>query len=204
MKAGIKIYFIPYILLEVPSNIIIRKVRPSWYLGGLMFGWGIVNMSMGFVQTYAQLVGLRVLLGIAEAGVLPGIIFLTSMYYKRHEYQRRISFLFSSTLVGGAFGGLLAYGIGNLGGDHGLAAWRWIFIIEGAVTSFIAIFAVFLIVDWPEQCRFLSEQERELVLARTRADGGDLYRMDNLNAYALRRIFTDYKIWLGWVVHVPP
>jgi hypothetical protein len=101
-----QIYFIPYILLEVPSNMIIHRVRPSWYLSGLMFSWGITNMSMGFVHSYEGLVVLRFFLGVSEAGVLPGIIYLTSMYYKRHEFQLRMSFLFSSTLFGGAFGGV--------------------------------------------------------------------------------------------------
>lgn len=181
----------------MPSNVIIRKVRPSWYLGGLMFAWGIVNMCMGFVNSYAALVVLRVLLGACEAGVLPGIIFLTSMYYKRHEYQKRLSVLFSSTLVGGAFGGLLAYGIANLGGDNHWLAWRWIFIIEGAITAFLALIAIFVIVDWPEQCRYLSPAEKDLLKRRIAADGGDSCRMDTLNSFSYKLIFTDYKIFLG-------
>jgi len=85
---------------------IIRKVRPSWYLSGLMVCWGVINMCMGFVQTYQGLVVLRFFLGVFEAGVMPGIIYLTSMYYKRHEFQTRMSFFFCSTLIGGAFGGV--------------------------------------------------------------------------------------------------
>jgi MFS family permease len=80
-----------------------------------MFVWGIINMCMGFVHSYGALVALRFLLGAFEAGVLPGIIYVTAMYYKRHEYQKRMSFLFCSTLVGGAFGGLLAFAIAKLG-----------------------------------------------------------------------------------------
>ena len=175
----------------------IRKLRPSYYLGGLMFCWGIINMCMGFVQSYEALVALRFLLGLFEAGVLPGMIYLTSMYYKRHEYQKRTSVLFCSTLIGGAFGGLLAYAIAGLGGRNGFAAWRWIFIIEGAVTAVIAIIAAFLIVDWPEQCRYLTAEEKALVKRRLDADVGDVCRMDHLNSYAYKRIFTDYKIWLA-------
>ncbi|KAK8026381.1 hypothetical protein PG991_003437 [Apiospora marii] len=99
------IYFVPYILLEVPSNMVIRKVRPSWYLSGLMACWGIINMCMGFVHNYQGLIVLRFFLGAFEAGVMPGIIYLTSMYYKRHEFQTRMSFFFCSTLIGGAVGG---------------------------------------------------------------------------------------------------
>ena len=154
-------------------------------------------MAMGFVSSYQALVVLRFILGIFEAGVLPGMIYLTSMYYKRHEYQKRMSTLFCTTLVGGAFGGLLAYAIANLGGRNGFSAWRWIFIIEGAVTAFIAIISLFLIVDWPEQCKFLTPAEKEMIKKRLAADTGDECRMDTLNSYSYKLILKDYKLWLG-------
>lgn len=174
---------------------LIRKVRPSIYISTLMFLWGIVNMCMGFVHSYAALVALRVLLGAFEAGVLPGIVYVSSMYYKRHEYQKRISFFFCSTVVAGAFGGLLAYAIAGLATPT-MAAWRWIFIIEGAVTAFLGIVASQLIADWPEQNRWLKAEEKELLRRRMVADVGDLCRMDTLNKFALTRVVRDYKIWL--------
>lgn len=169
-----------------------------------MFIWGIVNMCMGFVHSYGALVALRFLLGAFEAGVLPGIIYVTSMYYKRHEYQKRMSFFFCSTLVGGAFGGLLAYAIGKMGGMAGISAWRWIFIIEGGATSFLALIAVFLIVDWPEQTKFLTADEKILLQRRLAADVGDAdaCRMDTLNKFAYMRILRDWKIWLGSFIYM--
>ncbi|KAI0527951.1 MFS general substrate transporter [Xylaria bambusicola] len=196
------VYFIPYILLEIPSNMIIKRVRPSWYLSGLMFSWGIVNMSMGFVKTYAQLVVLRFLLGALEAGVIPGIIYLTSMYYRRHDFQVRMSFFFTSVVVAGAVGGLLAYAIADLDGQLNIRAWRWIFIIEGAVTAFVALIAVFLIVDWPSQARFLSTEEKALLTRILAEDGGDEARMDVLNKQAYKLIFRDFKIWLGSLIYL--
>jgi MFS family permease len=194
-------YYATYILLEIPSNMIIRKVRPPLYIATLMFIWGIINMCMGFVHSYAALVALRVLLGAFEAGVLPGIVYVSSMYYKRHEYQKRVSFFFCSTVVAGAFGGLLAYAIAGLSTPT-MAAWRWIFIIEGAITSVLAIIAVFVVADWPEQNRFLSADEKELLRRRMAADVGDLCRMDTLNKFAVTRIVTDYKIWLGGLMYM--
>ncbi|KAH8674317.1 major facilitator superfamily domain-containing protein [Xylariales sp. PMI_506] len=196
------IYFVPYILLEVPSNMLIRRVRPSIYLASLMFCWGVVNMCMGFVNSFAALVVLRLLLGTFEAGVLPGIIYLTSMYYKRHEFQLRMSFLFCSTLIGGAFGGLLAYGIADLGGSHGYKAWRWIFIIEGAITAVIAIISAFLIVDWPEQCRFFTPAEKQLLKRRLASDGTEEARMDTLDSFAYKLIFSDWKVWIGALIYM--
>ncbi|KAI1844439.1 hypothetical protein JX265_010067 [Neoarthrinium moseri] len=190
------------IALFVPSNMIIRHVTPCWYLPGLMFSWGIINMSMGFVHTYGGLVVLRFFLGAAEAGVFPGIIYLTSMYYKRHEFQIRMSFLFCSTQVAGAFGGLLAYAIAHLDGSLGYRAWRWIFIIEGAATAVVAVIAVFLVVDWPEDCRFLTKAEKDLLKHRLASDGTDCARMDTLNKQACKRIFSDAKIWLASFIYM--
>ena len=197
-----QVYYVSYILLEVPSNMVFRRVRPSLYLSSLMFVWGIVNMCMGFVQSYQSLVGLRLLLGVFEAGVLPGIVYITSMYYKRHEYQKRLSLFFCSTVVAGAFGGLLAYAIAKLGKAHGYSAWRWIFIIEGAITSVLAILAAFLIIDWPEQTRWLNAREKEVLRHRISADIGDSCLMDTLDRPALRRILSDYKIWLGAFIYM--
>ncbi|KAL7904317.1 MFS general substrate transporter [Trichoderma velutinum] len=198
------VFYTSYIPLEVPSNILIKRFRPSLYLSILMFGWGITNMCMGFVHSYHALVGLRFLLGVFEAGVLPGIVYVTSMYYTRYEYQWRISFLFCSTVVAGAFGGLLAYAISNLGGHHSFAAWRWIFIIEGAIASTVAIVAAFLIIDWPEQTKYLNAAERELLRHRLTADVGvdDLYRMDVLSRTSFKMIMSDPKIWLGALIYM--
>lgn len=181
---------------------IIKKVRPSLYLCSLMFLWGIVNMCMGFVHSYQALCGLRFLLGVFEAGVLPGIIYVTSMYYKRHEYQKRMSFFFCSTVVAGAFGGLLAYGIAGLGGKHGMNSWRWIFIIEGAATSFIAIIFSFLVIDWPEQTKYLNAEEKDLLRRRMALDVGDACKMDTLNKFSAKLALTDYKIWLAALIYM--
>jgi MFS family permease len=196
-NVALLVYYVSYILLEVPSNMIIKRVRPSIYICTLMFLWGIVNMCMGFVHSYEALVGLRFLLGVFEAGVLPGIIYVTSMYYKRHEYQRRMSFFFCSTVVAGAFGGLLAYAIAEMGGKAGLAAWRWIFIIEGALTSVLAIIFSFLVIDWPEQTKYLNAEEKALLRRRLDLDVGDKCRMDTLNKASFKLAILDYKIWLG-------
>lgn len=181
---------------------IVKKVRPSLYISTLMFIWGIVNMCMGFVHSYEALIGLRFMLGIFEAGVLPAIVYITSTYYKRHEYQKRMSLLFCSTVVAGAFGGLLAFAISKLAGREGFRAWRWIFIIEGAVTAFLAIVASFVIIDWPEQTKYLNAEEKELLRRRSRIDVGDMARMDRLNKFSFKLIASDYKIWLGGLIYL--
>lgn len=123
-NVALLIFFVPYILLEVPSNIIMKKVAPSTWLSLLLFLWGecrystwshepqlilssgVATTCQGLVSNYGGLVACRFFLGVFEAGVFPGCAFLISMYYKRHELQKRWTFFFSSGLVAGAFGGV--------------------------------------------------------------------------------------------------
>jgi MFS family permease len=196
------ILFPPYILLEVPSNIIIKRVPPSLWLSGLMFFWGITTMCQGFVKSYGGLLACRVFLGVFEAGVFPGAAYLIGMYYKRFELQKRLVFFFSSSLLSGAFGGLLAFALAKMNGRAGYSGWRWIFIIEGLATIFVAIIAYFMIVDWPDDAKFLTEEERALIRYRLAHDGhSGSARMDTLNKSAVKRIFGDWKIWCGTLAY---
>lgn len=118
-------FFILYILLEVPSNIILKKMRPSIFLSSIMLAWGIITVCMGVTQSFAGLVVCRVILGAFEAGFFPGAIYLISMFYKRHELQWRINLFFSASIIAGAFSGLLAFAIAKMDGIAGYGGWRW-------------------------------------------------------------------------------
>lgn len=115
-----------YILLEVPSNILLKHIPPSTWLCTIMFLWGICTVGQGLVRNFGSLVALRFLLGVFEAGFSPGAVYLISMYYKRYELQWRLSVFFSSTILAGAFGGLFAYVLAKMdgvGGYSGLFAY---------------------------------------------------------------------------------
>jgi sugar phosphate permease len=157
---------------------------------------GIMNMCMGFVNSYAALVGVRVLLGIFEAGLGPGSIYLITMYYRRYELPKRLSWWYCSGIVAGAFGGLLAYAIAHMDGIQGYSGWRWIFIIEGLVTAVAGIVMKWWLVDWPEDSGFLDEQETAVLMARLSADRAEEAKMDKWNT---KRVFSDWKILLGYV-----
>lgn len=157
---------------------------------------------MGFVKSYSGLLSLRFFLGGFEAGVLPGMIYITSMYYKRHELQKRMAALVCSAALAGAFGGLMAYLITTrLNGRHGIAGWRWIFIVEGALTAGIALLCPFIVIDWPEQTKVLNADEKELLRQRLAMDNKCPCAMDTLNKFSLQVILTDYKIWLAGVLY---
>ncbi|KAF1839621.1 MFS general substrate transporter [Decorospora gaudefroyi] len=190
------IFFVPYILFEVPSNLILKRMKPSTWLSLIMVLWGISTIGMGLVNTFGGLVAMRVLLGLFEAGLFPGCMYLISMYYKRHELQWRFTLFFTASIIAGAFGGLLAFAIAKMDGVAGYGGWRWIFIIEGVVTVALGLVTKFWITDWPEDAKFLNEEERALLIARLSSDTGDAV-MNRLDKRAAKRIFSDPKIYLG-------
>ncbi|CAG8069231.1 unnamed protein product [Penicillium nalgiovense] len=194
------IFFVPYILFEVPSNLILKKVSPSWWLSGIMCCWGVVTTCQGVVKGFGGLVACRFLLGLFEAGLMPGCIYLIAMYYKRHELQWRFNIFFSASILAGAISGLLAYAIAKMDGIGGYSGWRWIFIIEGLLTVCTGIAAKFLVVDWPETSTFLNEEERALLLRRLSEDRGEA-QMNRFDKQAIKRTFSDVKIYLGAIMY---
>ncbi|KAL5395127.1 hypothetical protein PMIN06_000402 [Paraphaeosphaeria minitans] len=194
------VFFIPYIIFEVPSNIILKKVAPSTWLSSIMVLWGICTLGQGLVRNFESLVALRVLVGLFEAGLFPGCVYLISMYYKRHELQWRFTLFFSASIVAGGFGGLFAFALAKMNGIGGYAGWRWIFLIEGILTVVLGVVSKFWITDWPETAKFLTDDERALLIARLSADTGSA-TMNHLDKRAARRIFSDVKIYLGTVMY---
>lgn len=189
-------FFILYIILEVPCNMILKKLRPSIFISSIMFAWGVVTICQGVTQSFAGLVVCRVIIGGLEAGFFPGCLYLISMFYKRHELQWRFNLFFSASIIAGAFSGLLAYAIAHMDGIAGYAGWRWIFILEGLATVVVASFSFWIIPDWPQTAKFLKPEERELLLQRLALDTEDA-NMDHWNKKTAKRVFGDVKIYLG-------
>lgn len=162
-----------------------------------MFGFGLVTMLQGFVQSYHGLLATRFFLGVFETGMFPGAFYLIGMWYRRHEAQKRYSFFFSSTTLAGAFGGLLASAIGKMDGVRGYLGWRWIFILEGLLTIIVSFFLFFLLPNFPEESKWLTEDERAYVKARLQIDQGKSARDRKMSIGDVGRVFKDPKILIG-------
>lgn len=124
-NVALVIFFVPYVLFEIPSNILLKRFKPHVWLSANMFLFGFTTIMQGIVKNYSGLLATRFFLGVFETGMFPGCFYLIGMWYRRHEAQKRYSFFFSSTTLAGAFGGLLAAAIGKMDGVAGYAGWRW-------------------------------------------------------------------------------
>ncbi|KAL8939257.1 MAG: hypothetical protein Q9216_003459 [Gyalolechia sp. 2 TL-2023] len=194
---ALTIFFVPYIVFEIPSNVLLKKLKPHVWLSACMFLFGLVTICQGLVQNYSGLLATRFFLGLAETGMFPGSFYLIGMWYKRSEAQRRYSFFFGSTSLAGAFGGLLASAIGNMDGLRGYQGWRWIFILEGLLTCVVAFLFFFLIPEFPENAKWLNEEERTYVQKRLRKDQGRSAAERAIGIKDVINVFKDYKIFVG-------
>ncbi|KAF2629850.1 MFS general substrate transporter [Macroventuria anomochaeta] len=194
---AVAILFVGYVIMQIPSNIFLTQIRPSLYLPCIMAVWGLLSLATGFVHNAAGLYATRFFLGFVEAAFYPGALFLLSSWYTRSELGVRSAFLFSGSQLGSAFSGLIGAGIqSGLDGARGLESWRWLFIIEGSITVFIALLAVLVLPDWPSTTRWLTETERAVAEWRLVKDAGQVDEDDEDWSYGFKAAFHDWRLYV--------
>jgi len=196
---AVSIFFIGYLLLEVPSNMILSRTRPSIYLPGIMIVWGCISCGYVGVNSKGALIGIRFCLGLVEAGFFPGVLLFMSYWYKKNELARRFSIFYAASLVSGAFGGLLAGAIvAGLNNKGGLPAWKWLFLIEGVCTIGFSIFAMFILPDFPATTKWLTPEERAYAIARL-AQENNANQAGNVGYWeSFVMAVRDWRTWLFW------
>ncbi|KAH8426545.1 uncharacterized protein LDX57_004281 [Aspergillus melleus] len=194
------VFFVGYVVFEVPSNLILSRSRPSLFLPGIMVVWGALTCVMAAVKDFKHLVVLRTLLGCIEAGFAPGVLLVLSNWYKRTEQSRRFGVYISAAILSGAFGGLLAAVITDgLEGAHGIRGWRWLFIVEGAATIGVGLVAMFILLDFPATSRSLSERERYIAVARLASENVTAMTDDSERLTHWEAIVISVKDWRTWM-----
>ncbi|XP_014555698.1 hypothetical protein COCVIDRAFT_101654 [Bipolaris victoriae FI3] len=167
---SLTIFFVSYSVFEPLTNVLLKKMRPSVFLPIIMLWWGLCMTCMGLVHNYAGLMTARWWLGVAEAGLFPGVNYYLSCWYRRAEFGIRAAVFFSAAALAGSFGGLLAAGIAQMDGVGGKPGWAWIFILEGLTTILVGVASYWMVHDFPAEATFLSPDDRARVLRRLRAD----------------------------------
>ncbi|KAJ8519847.1 hypothetical protein ONZ45_g3280 [Pleurotus djamor] len=195
------IFFFSYAVFEVPSNVFLKRLRPSIWLSGLMLLWGVMMTLQGIVTNYGGLLGMRWLLGMFEAGLFPGVNYYLSCWYKRSEFGLRAAIFFSAATVSGAFGGLLAAAINNMDGVGGKPGWSWIFILEGLITVVAGVMSFWIIQDFPDNAKFLTEAERTVVIRRLQSDDQFSAAGENLRMEYIWKSLLDWKTWVSMMVY---
>ncbi|KAK0445880.1 major facilitator superfamily domain-containing protein [Armillaria borealis] len=188
---ALTVTYVPYILIELPSNLLLRIIGPNYLLPTLMTIWGIITILQGVVTNYGGLLACRFFLGVFEGGVFPGMILYLTNFYPRAKMTTRIATFFAFALLSTAFSGILAYGIIHMDGVGGRAGWRWIFILEGAFTVAWGLMSYFLMPRDAMAVKFLRPAEREYVASQVAESGGEKFEWREV-----RKAFVAPHVWI--------
>jgi len=137
-NTALAIFYVPYICIDVPSNLVLKYFRAGYYIPGLLIAWGIVATFTGFVKSYGGLLAVRFFLGLCEGGLLGGMVIYLAMFYKRHELLFRIGMFYSAAPLSGAWGGLLSSGLAEIS-TPGYPGWPFIFVSPGSSKSRVSL-----------------------------------------------------------------
>jgi len=198
---ALSIFFIGYIIAETPSQMLLKLVGPRRWISMCMLLWGTLTMLLAACKSASSLYATRFFLGIFEAALFPGAVFVISLFYSRGEQALRNGLFFSTATMAGAFGGVLAYGISRMEDVQGLHGWQWIFILEGLPTVLLTIVVFFYLPDYPETATFLSEDERDLAVRRLLADAGPATETE-FSWKQFRDVFVDLKVYLHMIPYI--
>jgi MFS transporter, ACS family, tartrate transporter len=190
---GAGLFFIGYAICEVPSNLLLLRFGPRRWLARIMFTWGILAAAMMFVRTPFQFYAARLLLGIAEAGYFPGVIYYLTLWFPASMRARAVSRFYialplSFVLMGSVAGWLL-----GLQGRLGLAGWQWLFLLEGLPAALYGFVILRMLPDGPEQAAWLTADEKQWIKARLDADSSTAHL--GHEAAALRALVSP-QVWL--------
>jgi MFS transporter, ACS family, tartrate transporter len=187
---GSGIFFLGYCLFEIPSNIILERVGARIWIARIMVTWGLISAGLMFVRTPAVFYLLRFLLGVAEAGFFPGVIFYLSLWYPTAQRARAIAAFMTAVPVTGLIGGPLSGALLELDGIYGLKGWQWLFLVEGLPAVVLGSSVMFCLTDRPETAHWLTPAERDLLTETLTAERkACVLRPD------IRVALTDVTVW---------
>ncbi|KZF26760.1 retrograde regulation protein 2 [Xylona heveae TC161] len=201
-SAALSVFFVSYALFEPLTNVLLKRLRPRVFLPIIMILWGICMTTMGLTHNFSGLAAARFFLGLAEAGLFPGVNYYLSCWYKRCEFGIRSAIFFSAAAVAGSFGGLLAAAIIQMDGIGGKPGWAWIFILEGLATVVIGVLSFWMVHDFPDEARFLSVEDRERVIRRLKEDKQSSAEHEEFKMKYFWASVKDWKTWNSAIVYM--
>lgn len=191
---GAGIFFIGYVLCGLPSNLALNRFGPRRWIAVMMIAWGTLSTCLLFVTTPMEFYVLRLFTGAAEAGFFPGVVLYLSRWFPADRRGRIMALFMSAIPVSGLLGGPFSGWILDhfAAGQHGLAGWQWMFLIQGLPTVVLGILAVFLLSDGYQKAAWLSDSERQLIARDLAADAASKPSTTGDSVWA---VLTNPLIW---------
>jgi MFS family permease len=168
---GAGLFFVSYALLEVPSNLVLYRVGPRVWITRIAVSWGAVSAAMMFVQNETSFYVLRLLLGAAEAGLVPALMYMVTLWFSQKHRVTMVGLIYAAPCVGAVVGSPVSGALMELDGVGGLHGWQWMFLIEGLVTIGVGGLVWRFLPDRPSEARWLTPGEATLLTERAVARG---------------------------------
>ena len=194
---GAGIFFLSYVAFEIPSNVILARVGARLWIARIMISWGLVSAGMMFVRGTGAFFALRFLLGAAEAGFFPGIIFYLTRWIPPSDRARTVAQFMAASLIAGVIGGPLSGALLGLDGRYGLAGWQWLFLVEGLPSVLLGLAVLAFLDDGPDTAAWMSPADRDLLAAQMTRESVD----DGRAAHTVSGALRSPTIWLLAVVY---
>ncbi|KAK7453159.1 hypothetical protein Landi51_04154 [Colletotrichum acutatum] len=186
---------VPYIVLEAPSNLLLKRLRPSAWQSRIMISWGIALLCHVPVTNKGGIYATRFLLGAFEAGMFPGVILQMTYWYRPDEMSIRLLYFYVLGNLSGIFSGILAFAFDTVSGSRGLSGWQWLFLVEGLTTLVLGTAVYFLLPDFPPTAKWLTEKEKAFIQARLPPNAPRAEEM-NFNFSEIVDSLKDRRLWL--------
>ena len=179
------VFFLSYALFEIPSNILLERIGARRWIARIMISWGVIAAGMMWVHTPWQFYTLRFLLGLAEAGFFPGVIFYLSLWFPRAARGRAISRFYISGPLARVVMGLLSPALLAMNGMAGLKGWQWLFVVEGLPAVLVGLLVLWLLPERPETADWLNPAEKAWLSGRLAQEGAGVRHGNPLTALRL-------------------
>ena len=188
---GAGIFFIGYFFFEVPSNVLLKKFGARMWIARIMITWGIISACMMFVRGEWSFYAMRFILGLAEAGFFPGVIFYLTLWYPSRMRSTRTAWFVAAIAASGVIGNPVSgWVMDSLGGVMNLAGWQWLYLAQGIPSIVVGIWVIFYLNSSIEEARWLSDEEKALLAKNLVAE--DRHKTEN----RLIDAFQSTKVWV--------
>jgi len=193
---GAGIFFVGYFLFEVPSNLALHRIGARRWLARIMISWGIISASMMFVTTPTSFYGLRFLLGAAEAGFFPGVIYYLTQWYPAARRGRIVAMFMTAVAICSVAGGLISGAImQSFNGAMGLAGWQWLFLLEALPALAVGVYYLLRLTDNIQAATWLQPEEKAVLAAQLSAHESDV------PAGTFKTAFQDWRVWVACLIY---
>jgi MFS family permease len=193
---GAGVFFVVYAFLGAPANLMMRKFGARTWIGVTTVIWGILSTMMGFADTEWKFIAVRVLLGAAEAGFFPGMIYLTSQWFPANKRAAIMGLFYMGAPFALTLGSPLSGALLEMHGFLGFPGWFWMFIIEGCIAVFAGIFTFKYLDNSPQEARFLTEKEKSVLIVQLKSEESAK------TASKLSDAFTNFKVWYLAIIYM--